>query len=149
MINPSVVVRTMKYGSQDYLQSINLRDLILRKPIGRSIKDDNLVQEQSPDYHHIGAFIDNNLVGTIILIKRNSLTCQMKQFAVDNTIQSKGIGSKIIKFTEQYAKEQGFKQILVHARKTALQFYQKMDYPVISDEFYEVGIPHRELLKEI
>jgi len=37
----------------------------------------------------------------------------------------------------------------MHARKTAIGFYEKSGYSVIGDEFTEVGIPHFEMVKKI
>ena len=76
-------------------------------------------------------------------------TLKMRQVAVDPEFQSKKIGSQLIQFSEEFAVGKGFSIIELHARKTAFDFYQKLKYHCISDEFLEVGIPHYKMKKTI
>jgi predicted GNAT family N-acyltransferase len=69
--------------------------------------------------------------------------------AVDDSIQKKGVGAKVLLFAEQTAKERGFNKIILHARKVAAGFYLKYNYTIKGGEFTEVGIPHFEMEKEI
>lgn len=140
--------KPFRVGTPEYAESIKLRDLTLRKPLGRSIKDDNLEPEKEyPKYQHVGAFLNNKLVGTLMLIKKDEETIWMKQFGVDPTIQKLGVGTKLINFAEDFVKKQGFKKIYMHARKYAYEFYIKNNYSIQGDEFSEVGIPHYEMIK--
>ncbi|EAY08171.1 acetyltransferase, GNAT family protein [Trichomonas vaginalis G3] len=145
----NISLKEFKWGSTEYLESVALRDLILRKPLGRSIKDDDLEKEKQSKYHHFGAFMDNKLVGTIYSVEQIPRVVQLKQFAVSPDLQSHGIGRKLMNFTEQQLKDYGVKEILIFARQTALPFYQKIGYPIICDPFIEVGIPHRLLIKHL
>jgi predicted GNAT family N-acyltransferase len=36
---------------------------------------------------------------------------------------------------------------MMHARKTAVPFYERIGYQVAGEEFLEVGIPHYEMRK--
>jgi predicted GNAT family N-acyltransferase len=62
--------------------------------------------------------------------------------AVPNSMQGKGIGRALMVFAENIARDLGYKRLTMHARKTALGFYQKLGYQVTGDEFLEVTIPH-------
>ena len=66
----------------------------------------------------------------------------MRQVAVDDTKQGKGIGSALLQFSETFAQLKGYASIHCHARKTAVPFYLKHGYTIIGDEFTEVNIPH-------
>jgi predicted GNAT family N-acyltransferase len=57
-------------------------------------------------------------------------------------LQGQGIGSQLVLFTDNYAKEKGYKLIHCNARKTAVPFYLKQGYKILGDEFLEVNIPH-------
>lgn len=142
-------LKEFKWGSAEYLESIALRDLMLRKPLGRSIKDDDLEKEKQSKFHHFGAFLDNKLVGTIYSVEQIPKVVQLKQFAVDPNLQKSGIGRKLMSFTEEKLKEYGVKEILIFARQVALPFYEKIGYPIVCDPFIEVGIPHRLLIKHL
>jgi GNAT superfamily N-acetyltransferase len=67
---------------------------------------------------------------------------RLRQMAVPNNMQGKGVGRALMIFAENIARDLGYKRLSMHARKTALGFYQKLGYSVISPEFEEVTIPH-------
>jgi predicted GNAT family N-acyltransferase len=47
------------------------------------------------------------------------------------------------------AKEHGFTKLVMHARDTAIGFYSKCGYRVVGNEFYEVGLKHFVMEKEL
>jgi predicted GNAT family N-acyltransferase len=47
-----------------------------------------------------------------------------------------------MQFAENIARDRGFKKITMHARKTAIGFYEKLGYKPIGEQFEEVTIPH-------
>jgi len=62
--------------------------------------------------------------------------------AVPNSLQGKGIGRALMIFAENIARDMGYRILIMHARKTALGFYQKLGYSAKGEEFVEVTIPH-------
>jgi predicted GNAT family N-acyltransferase len=52
-------------------------------------------------------------------------------------------------FAENVARDAGYKTLTMHARKSALGFYEKLGYTVCSDEFEEVTVPHYEMEKQL
>ena len=121
-----------------------LRDEILRKPLGLSLFEEEL---DEAEYIHIGAFDGGALAGVLVLIRKDDVTLQMRQVAVRENMQGCGIGRKLVEFCEKEAAEEDYCRIYLHARKTAVEFYEKLGYNVISDEFFELDIPHREMEK--
>jgi predicted GNAT family N-acyltransferase len=73
----------------------------------------------------------------------------MRQVAVDTDCQQSGIGKLLVFFSEQYAKNNGFHTIELHARDAAKDFYLKQNYIVEGDVFTEVGIPHYKMKKKL
>jgi ribosomal protein S18 acetylase RimI-like enzyme len=69
--------------------------------------------------------------------------------AVKDDIQGKGIGASIISFAESVAVDKGFDFIIMHARDTAIGFYEKFGYKVTGDVFYEVNLPHHLMEKKL
>jgi N-acetylglutamate synthase-like GNAT family acetyltransferase len=76
-------------------------------------------------------------------------TVQLRQMAVKKDIQSGGIGKSIVAFAEKLAKEKGFSVLMMHARNTALGFYQKCGYTIRGNEFIEVTVPHHCMEKRL
>ena len=70
-----------------------------------------------------------------MLVEENPETVRLRQMAVLNDLQGKGIGRALMNFAENLARDRGYKILSMHARKNAIGFYEKMGYKVASDEF--------------
>ncbi len=135
-----MALKLIDYGSPEYHQMVQLRDEILRKPLGLSLLPEELEKEK--DDILIAAFEEEKMLGCCILIQSNPGSVRLRQMAVHNTLQGKGVGRALIQFAENIARDRGFFAITMHARKTATGFYEKMGYIIISEEFQEVTLPH-------
>jgi ribosomal protein S18 acetylase RimI-like enzyme len=143
----NVIVERMEWGSPEYEQGLELRDRVLRKPLGLSIQDDPTHLEKG-DFH-IRAVADGRTAGVLLMRKLDDSRLQMKQVAVDAAVQGQSIGRRMVEFAEQTAQEAGFTEILLHARLTAVPFYEKLGYVKEGDLFAEVGIPHFHMIKAL
>lgn len=126
---------------------VKLRDDILRKPLGLGFTPQELEQEK--DNMLIAAFEDDDMLGCCMLVEENPDTVRLRQMAVLNDLQGKGIGRALMGFAENLARDRGYKILSMHARKNAIGFYEKMGYKVASDEFTEVTIPHYVMEKRL
>ena len=97
----------------------------------------------------IASFDDDEMLGCCMLSPLNKETVQLRQMAVPDNLQGKGIGASMMSFAELVARDKGFKKLLMHARKTAVGFYEKLGYKVAGDEFVEVTIPHYLMEKKL
>jgi predicted GNAT family N-acyltransferase len=130
-----------------YTQALQLRYEILRKPLGINFTIEEL-QNDKQDIHF--ALLENNeLLACLTLTKCKNEKMKMRQVATKASERGKGLGTKLANEAEQYAIENGFNTMFCHARKTAVPFYQKMGYKIVSDEFIEVGIPHCVMEKQL
>lgn len=134
-------------NEDEYKEELKLRDRVLRRPLGLSLFSENLDNEKN-DYH-IGAFLNNVLVGVLILTKLNSAEIKMRQVAVEEPFEGKGIGTKLVLYAEEFAKRLSYKMILLNSRKTAVKFYEKLGYTKVGEEVIEVTIPHYKMQKRI
>jgi len=142
--------KLLEFGSKDHLTSIELRREVLRKPLGLDFNQTDLDNEK--DQFHIGAFKDDKLVGILILKAMKDLgdgILKMRQVAVLPELQGTGIGKEMVVFSEQWARENNYNLIDLHARKNVTPFYEKLGYHIEGDEFLEVGIPHFKMLKHL
>lgn len=140
-------IKFIVYSSNEYALELELRDAVLRKPLGMNIYNDALEKEK--DDVHVGAFVDGKLTGVLILTKLNFTGIKMRQFAVDEHFRRQKIGTQLVAFAEDFCKSFGFEKITLNSRKSAIGFYQKLGYRIVSDEFIEVGIPHYRMEKII
>ncbi|MES1182016.1 MAG: GNAT family N-acetyltransferase [Flavobacterium sp.] len=74
---------------------------------------------------------------------------RLRQMAVLNDLQGKGVGRALMQFAENIARDHGYKTITMHARKHALGFYEKMGYKAKGNEFTEITIPHFVMEKQL
>ena len=131
----------------EYLLSLILRYKILRIPLGLTFSRADL--EKDRDDMHIGLFEGDVPIACLILTDTGDHTIKMRQVAVDNIYQSKGLGRELVLFAEQYAKGKGYTLMHCHARDTARPFYLKLGYRTVGDMFMEIGIPHYYMEKDL
>jgi ribosomal protein S18 acetylase RimI-like enzyme len=135
-----MALKLIDHGSKEYQQMVNLRNEILRKPLGLSFNKEELENEKTEIL--IGAFEDEKMLGCCMLVKVDEKICRLRQMAVINKLQGKGIGRALMQFAENIARDRGYKKITMHARKSAIGFYERLGYKVSGDEFKEVTISH-------
>ena len=135
-----MALRMIDHGTKEYQQMVNLRNEILRKPLGLSFSAEDLEREK--DDILMGAFEDDRLLGCCLLTRMDDGTVRLRQMAVPNSMQGKGVGRALMIFAENIARDLGYRKLCMHARKTAAGFYEKLGYAVAGDEFMEVTIPH-------
>lgn len=141
LINSLVMaLKILDYGSKEYQQMVKLRDDMLRKPLGLGFSAQELEKEK--ENMLIGAFEDEDMLGCCMLVEESGDTARLRQVAVLNDLQGKGIGRALINFAENLARDRGYKNISMHARKYSIVFFEKMGYKIKGDEFIELTIPH-------
>ena len=138
-------VKLINYNSEEYKFEVELRNNVLRKPLGMNLYDENLNSEIN-DFH-IGAFVNDKLVGVLILTPLNEVDMKMRQVAVDEKFRQMNIGRKMVHFSEEFSINKGYKSMMLNARSTATGFYTKLSYNIISDLFLEINIPHYRMQK--
>ena len=77
-----------------------------------------------------------------MLVEERPDIVRLRQMAVLNDLQGKGIGRALMNFAENLARDRGYKIIRMHARHNAVGFYEKVGYRVKGDQFIEITIPH-------
>lgn len=140
-----MALKLIDHGSKEYLQMVHLRTEILRKPLGLTFTQEELEKEKEEIL--MAAFEEEKMLGCCMLIKESNTEVRLRQMAVLNNLQGKGIGRALMMFAENIARDRGFRKISMHARKTAVGFYEKLGYEVVGDEFLEVTIPHHIMEK--
>jgi len=142
-----MALKIIDHGSVEYQQMIKLRDTVLRRPLGLSFTPEDLEKEK--DNMLIGAFEDERMLGCCMLVEEQPDIVRLRQMAVLNDLQGKGIGRALMNFAENIARDRGYKIIRMHARNNSIGFYEKVGYKVKGDQFIEITIPHYVMEKEL
>ena len=138
----------IKFATPEYDELVQLRTKILRKPLGLEFTIDQLSNEYN-DFHFGIYNQELKLLGGMIFNNIGNNTLKMRQVAVDDVCQNKGIGKFMVKQSEKWAKEKGFNKIELNARDTAIPFYQSLGYDAEGEIFIEVSIPHLKMVKNL
>ncbi len=140
-------IKQIDHGTKEYKQMIDLRNELLRKPLNLTFETDELDKEENDIL--IGAFEEEKMLGCCLLTKVEKDCVRLRQMAVQNNLQGKGIGAAMLNFAENVARDMGYKMITMHARSTAVGFYKKAGYKVIGEQFLELSIPHYIMEKRL
>ncbi len=143
----SLVFKPVAHHSSAYALTVSLRDRVLRRPLGLHFTVAQL--EQEADEFHLTAWDDELLVACLCLKTVDAFTLQMRQVAVLEERQGKGIGQQLVAYAEDFAREHLFRKIILHARDTAIPFYHKLGYTAVEEPFVEVTILHQAFEKTL
>jgi ribosomal protein S18 acetylase RimI-like enzyme len=141
-------IQEIPFGSDDYNKECTLRNEVLRLPLGLNLFDEDLSSENQQ--MHFGMFDPNgNLIACVIGVARSPIEAKIRQMAVDPEHQGKGYGSRIICFLEEFLAPKGFTHFSMHARLSAVGFYEKLGYVKVGPIFTEVRLPHVQMEKSL
>lgn len=138
------VVKYIRYGSEEYKQTLKLRDEVMRKPLGRSIYDEDTSCEENQIV--IGAFetnsmVTNLLIGCGVLSYKGDNTWMVEYLCVDTVLQKKGVGSALMKCLEKIARDRGAEILSLDSRIGAIDFYQRFGFIQKGEIFHKEIAP--------
>ncbi|MFL2435990.1 MAG: GNAT family N-acetyltransferase [Verrucomicrobiales bacterium] len=114
-----------------------------------SLYDQNL-EEEKDHIHIIGKSFEDDVIAYLqFKIIDEKKLAKMQQVVVSQQHQSKGIGKKLINFSENFISSIGINSILLHAREPVVGFYEKLGYAKFGEKFLEVTIPHHKMNKNL
>lgn len=125
---------------------LRLRNEILRLPLGMELEAEEIAADQQNIL--IGAFEEELMLGCCMLVEEKG-TVLLRQMAVKNDLQGKGIGRALMQFAENIAHDIGYREMNMYARKSVAGFYEKLGYRISGDEFIKLTIPHIVMKKRI
>jgi predicted GNAT family N-acyltransferase len=144
---PAIKFREIAHNSPDYRQAVALRSAILRQPLNLSFSSEQLQSEAG--CHHLGGFIQAELIACLVLQPLDGTTIRMRQVAVKEELRGQGIGRRLVHASEAFAWELGFQQLTLHARQSVVGFYERLGYSTIGACFVEVTLPHWAMHKTL
>ncbi|HEV8549020.1 MAG TPA: GNAT family N-acetyltransferase, partial [Polyangiaceae bacterium] len=68
---------------------------------------------------------------------------------VDFHHQRSGVGTRLVRFSEQVAEAAGQREMVLHAREKAVPFYERLGYEARGETFIEVTVPHRQMSRKL
>jgi len=130
-----------------YAAELDLRYRVLRAPLGLS-RQQTLSPFEDGSLHLL-AIDGDGVVGCVLFRPLTAREGQLYQMAVEPDRQRSGIGAQLVAALEAEVARRGFDEVVLHARATAVGFYERAGYAVDGAPFVEVGIPHVKMRKLI
>ena len=135
------------WNSNLYILEIELRDRLLRAPLGLTFSLEEL-EAESADLHF--ALVDQEQVrACAVIVPLSSDLAKLRQMAVHENYQRQGLGSSLIRQIESALQQRGCQNIELNAREEAVSFYQRLGYQTAGDRFMEVGIGHWKMRRQL
>lgn len=134
-------------------ETLDLRNRVLRNNAG--IDKCVFATDGIEGGFHMGWFFEGKIMSIATFYpencdERGAGGFRLRGMATDPDFSGKGCGSDLIKFAINELRSANASYIWCHARSSAIGFYRKLDFEVISDEFEVPGIgPHFIMIKMI
>jgi ribosomal protein S18 acetylase RimI-like enzyme len=132
-----------------YVGELDLRYRVLRVPLGMGretvrfpFEDDSLHLVAQDD-------VDDAVIGCVLFYPDNDGGGRLFQMAVDDTLQRGGVGRALVTRLEAHLADIGVARVHLHARDSAIGFYQRLGYVMYGEPFGEVGVEHRHMAKSL
>jgi N-acetylglutamate synthase-like GNAT family acetyltransferase len=141
----NIVIRPKVYPL--YTGIWQLREEVLRKPLGMSLVNENLSMDEGDTY--VAALVNEQVIGCLLLHKISADIIKFRQMAVHPEWQGKQVGRALMQAGEAHAKMKGYKVIELNARAHVSGFYSTLGFHEVGELFEEVNIPHIKMLKNL
>lgn len=136
------------YGSEEYREACELRNRVLRLPLGLDLYQEDLAAEASQS--HFGLYdTAGRLLACVSVIWPSEQEARIRQMAVQPELQGLGYGSSLMQKLESHLTKRGVMRLELHARVTAIAFYTSLGFICVGERYVEVGIPHQSMVKHI
>jgi ribosomal protein S18 acetylase RimI-like enzyme len=138
--------RLISTDDELYKQEFELRFQVLRKPLGH---DRSAVRFAFEDESlHVVAIEAGRVIGCVLFAPDENGGGRLFQMAVSDWFQGQGVGRALVEHLEGELRAGGFERVEMHARDSAVGFYEALGYRCVGEPFEEVGIPHRIMEKQ-
>jgi predicted GNAT family N-acyltransferase len=135
------------FGTPRYDATIELRNRILRKPLGLDLFREDRTPEA--EQRHFALWLDDLPIACAIIQQLTGDTAKLRQMCVATDWQRSGLGKRLIDRIEQVVRAEGIMRIELAARLPVTGFYQRLGFQPEGDPFIEVTIPHQKMVKDL
>jgi predicted GNAT family N-acyltransferase len=142
-----IIYRRITTQDPEYEQEKNLRNRVLRLPLGLVLSEAD-VRDEDAQLHLVALDGQGHVIGCL-LVAFSGDTARFRQMAVEESYRGRGIGTELIKQAEHDVRARNIHTVTLHARVTEKGFYEGLGYTATSGIFTEVTIPHIAMEKKL
>lgn len=119
----------------------------MKKSAGKPFLVDSPIEEKTDI--HLVIKQDEKVVGTLLLHPCFTSCVQIKQVAISPECQGQGLGKKLMIYTEEVARKLEFTTIFLTGRESAWNFYVKLGYSELMEEYQDGELTFKVFKKDI
>jgi predicted GNAT family N-acyltransferase len=142
-----IIYRQISIHDPEYEQEKDLRNRVLRSPLGLVLSGDDL-RDEDRQVHLVAMDDRGHMIGCALVFVQEK-TARIRQMAVEERYQEQGIGTELVKQAEAAARAGNIFKVTLHARISARRFYEQLGYTASGEVFTEVTIPHIAMEKDL
>ena len=133
---------------KEWVEYYDLRFRVLRKPWNQPIGSER--NEGDASEQHFALYSDLNLIAVGRLDQCEEKKRQIRFMAVEKSAQGSGYGKMLMIEMEKYCRNDKVNEIILHARESAIPFYEKLSYQLHEPSYKLFGeIQHYLMSKKL
>lgn len=142
-----IIMKSIKYGTVEYENSIDIRNHAFRIPWGLDIRNEDLTGDANMDMY--GGYLEDKMIATIFLSEDDKNTARIKSVAIMEEYRVHGLGTYLMNYIEDIARQRGYTKAKLMGRVSVEGFYHKLGYRTLSEPFDYNTIPHIDMEKDL
>jgi ribosomal protein S18 acetylase RimI-like enzyme len=149
---PAVALIQAPHTPAQWAAYYALRYQVLRQPWQQPPGSERCPADDDPSTEHALLLAPNggSALAVGMLQRTHDQQGQMRFMAVAPHAAGTGLGSQMVAYLERRAKAVGLTEIILHARETAVGFYEKHGYAVVEPSHLLFGVlPHFLMRKQL
>lgn len=107
------------------------------------------MDDKDTEATHLLLESDGEPIGTARVRFVDDGTAKVERVAVREDFRGNGFGRRLMEAAEGVARDAGAETVVLHAQRRVEEFYDRLGYSVVGDEFDEAGIPHVAMEKDL
>jgi len=136
------IKHTTDINSTIYTDSLNIRKTVFVKEqkVPQNLEIDNL----EADCTYFNLYLDDKAVATARFYPTDDNGVHVQRVAVLKEFRNQGLASFLLKDIFRKAKKD-YQYIILGAQDQAQEFYKKLGFHVVSDQYLDAGILHHDM----
>ncbi len=136
------------HGSAHYAQMLDLRQRVLRAPLGLDVYAEDLNAERA-QLHYALLDAADQVAACVLAAPLSATSARIRQMAVEPRWQRRGLGTLLMRAAEADLRQRRCTHLTLHARIEVVNFYAQLGYHRVGQPFVELSIVHQQMDKHL